>query len=178
MRGVEPRTFARSAISTDAYAIEWRQCAPGETRGCDSYAGIYLSGSSGNQGLNMLVEELVQYIHGLATAYAVDGDRGPKFRNSASSERDGVLTFLWYTQRYLRLARVNHPKTHAKLLANSCWRGLLLDIWGQAWLYLTQTANKKSLGIDDEQLEPLVRNPELLSEIQGLRNAEGCKAKP
>ncbi len=174
MQGLQPRTFARSAIINDAYADKRRQCSTGQAQGCDSYARIYLTGTSGKQGLNMLVEELVQYVHGLATASAVEGNRGAKYQNASSSERDGVLTFLWYLQRYLRLARTEHPKTYAKLLADDCWRGLLLDLWGRAWLYLDRTAKMPRLGIDAAELEALVRKPELLGEISRLRKAEGC----
>ena len=174
MQGPQPRTFARSSLMNDAYANKRRQCASGEAQGCDSYARIYLTGRSGKQGLNMLVEELVQYVHGLATASAFEGDRGAQYRNASSSERDGVLTFLWYLQRYLRLARTGHPKVHAKLLASDCWRKLLLDLWGRAWLYLDLTAKMPRLGIDDLEIAALVRRPELLAEIGRLREAEGC----
>src|SRR5690606_32888141 len=47
---------------------------------------------------------------------------------------------------------------------------------GRAWLYLEATAGMGHLGIDDDMLMTLVMDEDLLSEIQRLRDAEGCPA--
>ena len=75
-------------------------------------------------------EETLQYVNSLATSYAF----GDQLAYSTSA-RDGILTFLWYTMRYLRLARLEHPQTYTLLTQNSCWRDLILNTWGRAWLY-------------------------------------------
>ena len=117
----------------------------------------------------MLHEETLQYIHSLASGYAFND-----FYSGATSERDGILTFLWYTTRYLRMARLDYPQTYQLLSEDSCWRELILSTWGRAWLYLDATDGFSQLGIDDVDLEALVREPVLLEEIERLRALQGC----
>ncbi|MBI2378180.1 MAG: hypothetical protein HYV07_29535 [Deltaproteobacteria bacterium] len=171
-------TFARSLLNQDGYSARRPPCGPGGGRSCDSYADIYLDGDptdgtfdSGDQGFDMLLEETVQYVNSLASGYAF-ADRLP--RGISISERDGILTFLWYTGRYLKLARDSHPVAYLKLSEDTCWREAILTVWGRAWLYLEATDGDPSLGIDDQALIALVRDPEILGEIQRLREAAGC----
>jgi hypothetical protein len=153
-------TMARSDIMTDAY----QDLNPG-----DFYANVYLTGASGNQGFNMLLEEAVQYVNSLATGYAFHD-----YQAWQVSERDGILTFLWYVERYLALARSSDPATYEFLTGDDCWRDAILTTWGRAWLYLELTEDISNLGIDDDFLIELVREPALLQEIQLLREADGC----
>lgn len=153
-------TFVRSNIFDD----EYQDLNPN-----DFYASTYLTGASGNQGFDMLFEETVQYVNSLATGYAFnDAIQGQ------ISERDGILTFLWYVERYLRMARLDDPSTYAALAEDPCWREAILTIWGRAWLYLEATEDVQGLGISDDDLIELVRDPDLLNEIELLRDAEGC----
>ena len=115
-------------------------------------------------------EETLQYIHSLATGYAIND-----YISGSISERDGILTFLWYTTRYLRMARLEYPETYSLLSEDSCWRDLILTTWGRAWLYLDVTAEMGHLGINDAFLEELVREPVLLDEIDRLRTLDGCE---
>jgi hypothetical protein len=41
-------------------------------------------------------------------------------------------------------------------------------------MYLDRAEDEQSLGIDDAEIRALVMDPELLGEIQRLRDAEGC----
>jgi hypothetical protein len=41
-------------------------------------------------------------------------------------------------------------------------------VWNRAWTLLGMTAQETSLGIDDKVIEPLVRNPDLLTEVERL----------
>ena len=170
------QTFARSLINNDIYAPLHPPCANYTDQGCDSYAAIYLNGDpnntsfeSGDQGFNMLQEETVQYINSLATGYAFDDQS-----SYSRSERDGILTFLWYTMRYLRMARLEHPQAYTLISQDTCWRESILTIWGRAWLYLEITKEISSLGINDDFLLGLVSDPDLLEEIQYLRDIQGC----
>lgn len=174
-------TFARSRIVNDSYQTLRMPCGGTFGPSCDNYADTYLDGDpddstfdGGDQGFNLLFEELVQYVNSLATGFAfsdvymVGGRR--------VSERDGLLTFLWYTERYLRMARTDFPSAYEHLSNGDSgrWRRAILTIWGRAWLYLEQTESAAHLGINDELLEGFVNDPDLLDEIQRLRTAEGC----
>lgn len=170
-------TFARSRIRNDAF-----QPARPPGSGGDFYADVYLDGNpddgtfeGGDQGFNSVLEETLQYVNSLATSYAFTNEL---MTGGASSQRDGILTFLWYVMRYLRMARTDFPSAYEHLLNGDggCWRNAILTVWGRAWLYLEATRGMPHLGIDDAELEGLVMNAELLAEIQRLRDAAGCSA--
>lgn len=170
-------TFARSRINDDEFASLHPPCGGGGGRGCDSYADIYLDGDpddgtfeSGDQGFNLLFEETVQYVNSLAVEWALVDQMAPGRRTSA---RDGILTFLWYTLRYLRMARTGYPAAYDRLANDPCWRNAILTVWGRAWLYLELTEGMTALSIDDSLLG-LATDPVLLEEIQRLRDLEGC----
>ena len=171
------KTFSRSLIKGDEYASLWTPCASFGSGGqCDSYAAIYLNGDptdgnfdSGDQGFGSLLEETVQYVNSLATGYAFND-----YYSWSTSERDGILTFLWYLQRYLRMARLDYPETYAHLTGDACWREAILTTWGRAWLFLNQTEGLTQLGINDAMLEGLALDAALNEEIQRVRDAHGC----
>ncbi len=176
--GLGGDTFARSLLNTDAYSALRPPCAGTSGAGCDTYAKIYLNGDpnngsfeSGDQGYSLLLEETVQYVNSLASGYAFSDKlkAGTKI-----SEKDGILTFLWYTERYLKLAREKYPTAYARISGDACWRDATLTTWGRAWLYLEQTKNIPGLGINDQVLEALVLDPDLLDEIDRLRQLSGC----
>ncbi|MBX3273666.1 MAG: hypothetical protein KF729_25605 [Sandaracinaceae bacterium] len=171
------QTFARSRIRAD----EFQPLRP-PGRGGDFYAEVYLDGDpddgtfqGGDQGFNSVLEETLQYVNSLATSYAFTNELN---RGGASSQRDGILTFLWYLTRYLRMARLSFEPAYAHLVSGDggCWRDAILTVWGRAWLYLEATRGMSHLGISDRELEMLVMDPELLAEIQRLRDAAGCPA--
>lgn len=166
------QTFARSRIRGDTFQ---------DMNPSDSYANVYLDGDpddmifeGGDQGFNSVMEEVVQYVNSLAVGYAFTNEHAA--RGGSVSERDGILTFLWYLMRYLRMARLDFPSAYAHILNGDggCWRNLVLTVWGRAWLYLGVTEGMGHLGIRDDALMGLVTNPDLVSEIQLLRDAEGC----
>lgn len=175
-QGSKP-TFARSLITGDKWGDANKACASFGDKGCDSYAPIYLNGDptdakfeSGDQGFNMLMEEVVQYINSLAEAVAFhDQIKG------STSARDGILTFLWYMERYLQMARLKYPASYKVILEDACWRNTVLTAWGRAWLYLNATEGDPKLTIKGAMLLKNAREPELMAEIQLLRDAHGCK---
>ncbi|MGE3636522.1 MAG: hypothetical protein AB7P00_41845, partial [Sandaracinaceae bacterium] len=179
--GLGGMTFERSRIRNDSYQTLRPPCAGGGT-GCDFYADVYLDGDpddgtfdGGDQGFSMLLEETVQYVNSLATSYAFTNELN---RGGRSSQKDGILTFLWYVMRYLRMARLEYPTAYEHILDGDggCWRNAVLTVWGRAWLYLDVTESMTHLGIDDAALTTLVMDQDLLGEIQRLRDAEGCPA--
>lgn len=172
------KTFARSLIRQDAHYDKRKACPAGTAaRGCDMYAEIYLNGSptdakfdSGDQGYSFVLEEAAQYVNSLATALAFED----AYTSSRASERDGILTFLWYIERYLAMARTSYPAAYALISEDPCWRQATLSVWDRGWFYLRATEGLSNLGIDDAAIEPLVTDPELTAEIDALRELE-CK---
>ncbi len=170
--------FARSLIRGDAHYAKRPACPTMGPSGCDNYAGVYLDGNpndavfqSGDQGFDLLLDEAVQYVNSLATARSF-ADQLPT--GTSISERDGILTMLWYVERYLALARASHPTDYAYLTGSAQWRTAILTTWGRAWLYLQATTGQQNLGINDDKIIALVREPALLDEIQRIRTAHGC----
>ena len=163
-------TFARGKILADGYQAMRVACGNNPSSTCDMYAHIYLDGFSGEQGFNTLFEELVQYTNSLATDLAISD----KLQDRQITDRDGLLTFLWYVERYLHLARSNYPSAYQHLLTgdDGRWRRVILTQWGRAWHFLKATETNPYLGIYDNAIMPLVMAPELLDEIQRLRDAE------
>lgn len=169
--------FARSLIKGDEFNALWPACANFGDEGCDGYAPIYLDGDpndgkfdSGDQGYDMVLEEVTQYVNSLATSYAVADQT--EWNTSAE---DGILTYMWYTERYLHMARLQYPAAYNYLIGNSCWRQATLTIWGRGWFYLNKSAGNTKLNLIGPQLRDLVKNPALIDEIVRLRKAEGCK---
>lgn len=171
------KTFARSLIKNDAHYAKRKACNGKSSQGCDFYADTYLNGDatdgtfeSGDQGYNLLLEEAAQYVNSLATALAFED----QYQRQRVSERDGILTFLWYIERYLAMARTEYPEAYELLSEDPCWRQATLTVWDRGWFYLSATTGKQSLGLDDEAIEALVTEPELVAEIDALRELE-CK---
>ena len=73
------------------------------------------------------------------------------------------------------MARTEFPETYSLITTNACWRELTLSIWGRAWMYLELSKDEQGLGIDDDFIEDLVTDPDLLHEIDLLREAQGCQ---
>jgi len=171
------QTFARSRLLDDAYTAFRAPCDGNFGQDCDHYADIYLDGDpddgnfdGGDQGFNSVLEETAQYVNSLATGHTfVD------YYSGSRSERDGILTFLWYVTRYLRMARLDYPQAYAHISGDACWREAVLSVWGRAWLYLDLTEGNGALGISDDAIYALATAPELLDEIQRLRVAHGCR---
>ncbi len=142
--------------------------------GCDeNYAETYLNGDpynstfeGGDQGYNMLIEEVVQYINSIACAYYFQD----YYR--ASSDRHAMYTWLWWNERYLRKIRTENTDQYEYLFNNTKWLELILTLWGRAWLYLS--TDFPGMQPDSDYLHQLVQQPEMLSEIQRIRDACGC----
>jgi hypothetical protein len=169
------KTFARSRIKGDAFYAKRKACEGQAAQGCDFYANTYLDGNpddatfdSGDQGYNSVLEEATQYVNSLATALAFKDS----YSGGKSSERDGILTFLWYIERYHAMARVAYPAAYDALAKDACWRQATLSVWDRAWFYLEATKGIDELGLDDGALEPLVKDPALTAEIDALRNLQ------
>lgn len=169
------KTFARSRIKGDGFYAKRKACGGKAGQGCDFYADVYLDGNpddakfeGGDQGYSSVLEETTQYVNSLATALAFKESYG----GGKSSERDGILTFLWYVERYLAMAKSDYPDAYDALANDACWRQATLSVWDRAWFYLDATSGMDELGIDDGALEPLVKDPALTAQIDALRKLE------
>jgi hypothetical protein len=169
------KTFARSLLKSDGFYAQRKACGGAAKQGCDFYADVYLDGSAsnasfegGDQGFNSVLEEANQYVNSLATALAfVD-----QYKNARVSERDGILTFLWYIERYLKLAREDYPAAYALISGDECWRQATLSVWDRAWFYLEAAKGEDNLQLDADALTDLVKDSSLTSEIDALRKLE------
>ncbi len=173
------KTFAKSLIRQDDESAKRPPCD--ESSGpCDFYAEVYLDGNAfdnsfegGDQGFNMIVEETIQYVNSLASEYGVRD----RFTNFSTSARDGILTHLWYMQRYLRMARTtlafDYPDAYAAIAEDECYRHAILNTWNRAWFYLNLSEGTPGLELDAGLID-LVLQDHLLEEIDRLKELEGC----
>jgi hypothetical protein len=164
--------LARSLMNDDEYS---------DLLPSDSYKPVYLDGDptnaqfeGGDQGYDSVLEETTQYVNSLATDWALRDQIGA---GRSISARDGILTFLWYTMRYLRMARLDDPTTYNAIIGNACWREATLTVWNRAWFFLDLSESIRSLGINDARLMELVGDPNLRGEIDAIRDAHGCPAR-
>lgn len=169
------KTFARSLLRSDGFYPKRKACNGSVKSGCDFYADVYLDGSAsdssfqgGDQGYNSVLEEANQYVNSLATALAFEDT----YKGSKASERDGILTFLWYIERYLKMAREDYPEAYALISEDACWRQATLSVWDRGWFYLKATEDSDNLGLDDAAIETLVKDASLTREIDALRKLE------
>lgn len=166
-RAYNAADFPVNKINQDQFAAKRPICKNNERKGCDWYASTYLKADMGQQGLDFVLEELTQYLHSLETAIALKQYLDPEDRLSA---QDGLLTFMWYLQRYLAVARQQNPLWYAVFMKDDCWSKLTVSLWHRAQQQLATIANDKRLGIDAEALAALIANPVLSREIQILRH--------
>jgi hypothetical protein len=132
----------------------------------DFYADTYLTGASGAQGFNSLLDEYNAYVHSLATKYCT---RDALSQGMSTSARDGALTFMYYVELYLKLARTVHADDYAEILADPNHVSLILTVWDRAEFWLAVTNATPSLGIDDDAIAAWTYAPDNVSEIDALR---------
>lgn len=135
----------------------------------DFYASTYLTGRSGAQGFNTLLDEYNAYTHSLASRYCTRDLIG---RGASTSAKDGILTFMWYVETYLRIAREDHPGDYAAILADAGHVEVILAVWDRAESWLDKAADVPGLGIDHVALAKRVYEADNLAEITRVRDAQ------
>ena len=144
----------------------------------NSYDSTYIDVGSpvGDQGWESVMDEAVQYSHSLAVAYAFHD------YTTYGSGADGALSFVWYIQRYLYFLRNNNQDIYNEILANDCWRDTILTLWGRVWKYeslaleINESPRQDNLTSQNTALFlDAIRNPELMAEIQAVRDAQQCR---
>jgi hypothetical protein len=131
----------------------------------DSYDEVYLTGRSGAQGFNTLLDEYVQYTHSLAARYCTRDSLRPGTRISA---RDGILTMMYYVELYLKIGRTQHPADYAAIVGDPGHLELIRTVWARAEFWLARTASLPQLGLRDATIRGWVYAPENLMEIERL----------
>lgn len=132
----------------------------------DVYASVYLEGPSGQQDVEMLVEEFVQYVNSLASAACVrDVPRDIRLGN-----RDALLTMMWWIQLYLRIGREEHPAAYAAIRGNQELVRVILNTWDRAEYWLDRTRGSR-LGDADAAVARRVYEPLNLAEVEQLRQS-------
>lgn len=132
----------------------------------DFYASTYLTGFSGSQGFNNLLDEYNAYTHSLAAKYCTRDSLPP---GGSTSARDGLLTMMYYVELYLKGARLDHPDDYAEIMADPQHANLILTIWARAEFYLALTASHRELGINDATIRTWTYAPDNVAEIDMLR---------
>lgn len=151
-----PETFDRSEIADRL---------PDEIRSM-SYTETYLSGKSGAQGFEMVLEELNAYTYSLYVAIATM-DQKPK--TISTSARDGLLTLMYYTEAYLRLAREERTKTYEAIAGDEDLVAAVLKLYDRAACVMKLSGSDRRIGLKDEMLAEHVFGAKRLGEIDRLR---------
>lgn len=129
----------------------------------NQYKAIYLTGASGDQGFGSVLNELNAYTHSLFVGYGLHDQNPPGRRQS---DRDGLVTFMLYTQLYLRHARTDHPSDHARLRAEPEIRDAVRLLWARANFILDVTEDIPGLALDPVAVESEMRKPDMQAEIR------------
>lgn len=129
----------------------------------NQYKTTYLTGQSGQQGFFNLLDEFNAYTHSLFTGYGLY-DQYP--HNQRESHRDGLVTFMMYTQFYLRQARLHHVYDYNALRADPEVKALVKLLWDRANFILDTTADIPSLALNPAAVEAEMRKADMQAEIE------------
>jgi hypothetical protein len=128
----------------------------------NQYKAIYLTGASGQQGFFTLLDEFNAYTHSLFTGYGLY-DQFPS--GQRVSHRDGLVTFMMYTQFYLRHARLTHADQYEALRADPEVRALVQLLWERANFILDVTGPIPALALDPAAVEAEMRKADMQAEV-------------
>jgi hypothetical protein len=129
----------------------------------DSYLDVYLTGTSGDQDFNLVLEEATQYVHSLAVDYCLRDTL-----SGSTSARDGILTFFYYIERYLRIAREEHPDDYDEIARDDATIHVIDGIWGRGNFYLMLSETDDRLGINDDLVAGFVYADDHISELEAI----------
>ena len=127
------------------------------------YKPIYLEGQSGQQGFLTVLDEFNAYTHSLFVGYGLHDQTPPGRRQS---DRDGLVTFMMYTQFYLRHARSTHPSDYALLQSKPEIRQAVKTLWARANFILDTSADIASLSLDPAAVEAEMRKDDMQAEVR------------
>ena len=131
------------------------------------YADLYLQ-QIGNQGIETLLDEFNAYTYSLLVDVALADQFSPF---SGRSSRDGLVTFMLFTEVYLHLARTEHPDDYDTLVNTRGFGDLVLTLFDRAWCVYELSGDDPKLEIDAAKILPHVLDPQWLDEVDRLRAA-------
>ncbi len=129
----------------------------------NQYKPVYLEGDSGKQGFLTVLDEFNAYTHSLFVGYGLHDQMAP---GSRQSDRDGLVTFMMYTQFYLRHARTTHPADYARLRASPEIRDAVKTLWARANFILDVTEDIPGLALDAAAVEAEMRKADMQAEVR------------
>lgn len=124
---------------------------------------FYIEDTISSHDFFSVLDEFNAYIHSSFTGYGLHDELAPGLK---TSDRNGTLTFMLYTQYYLLHARENHPDVYAAILADADIKELVGSLWKRAMFILDVTKDISSLEINAAPLETLMLSAELQQEIE------------
>ena len=127
-----------------------------------SYYEIYLKGDSGKQDITVLLDELNAYIHSTNTSVKFV-DLNP--RNLIQSERDGLATFMYYVELYLKKARLSHTKQWESICSDEEYMSLLKSLWQRAEETMESALKYPQLGQQDKFIIKKIYESQNINEL-------------
>lgn len=131
----------------------------------DSYYKTYLTGESGNQGFNMLLDELNAYTWSVKVFTVIVKTRGIP-AGIALGERNGLATFMLYTALYIRCAKTDHQDDYKKMCGSAELKKTVSALWKNAVEVLAEAQKFPRLGTNDAVR--VARMKEVAGEVQAL----------
>jgi hypothetical protein len=123
----------------------------------DTYVETYLEGTSGAQGLEVLLDELNAYAHGAWTT--IELSEGLNERHTINP---GLVAMMDFTAKYLRLAS-EEQKDLYRQMKSSRYSSTIEALWSQAEVVLNRACASKRAGLDGTwkgRLKRLYQTPE------------------
>ena len=164
-------SFPNYLLQGDEYGTgDWQACPNDVYDGCDTFADVDMKNDfMGNQGFETITEELTQFINSLALSYAFH-----EFYNGKTSNRNGLLNFMMYLERYLLMARTEHADFYNYISQDEDWKKLIGTLWDRSWYYYELTRNIDALSIQPEETMAynIVTSEKLINEICKIRGMD------
>ncbi len=123
----------------------------------DTYAQIYLTGSSGAQGIHMLLEELNAYAHGNTTTLRLsEGNKSNSYFNV------GLSRMMYYTLLYLKFNKQKQSNTWKFMKSDKDFKNVLLSLWRQAEEVVGKSCLSDFVRIDTTDLNKIYTDENIL----------------
>ena len=127
-----------------------------------NYYELYLTGDSGNQDITVLLDEVNAYTHSLNSSICFV-DLISKY--TMQSDRDGLATFMYYFELYLKKARISYPDQWKQMYNDPEYLDLFAALWKRAESVLKTGLKHSQLGIQDKFIIKRVYDKKNIDEL-------------